>query len=56
MSLRKLAQLEKEINTKRQEMVKLGMELGFTHPRTVQVSQELDILINQHLKEQVKGQ
>jgi hypothetical protein len=41
-----ITDLKKEIETLRQKMIAIGMEKGFTHPETVQVSQELDKLIN----------
>lgn len=41
-----ITDLEKEIETLRNKMVAVGMEKGFTHPETVQISQELDKLIN----------
>jgi hypothetical protein len=35
-----------ELEKKREEMVESGMSLGFTHPETVKLSQELDELLN----------
>jgi stage 0 sporulation regulatory protein len=41
-----ITDLEKEIETLRKKMIAVGMTKGFTHPETVQVSQELDELMN----------
>lgn len=38
--------LLQKIETKKKEMIGLGLQLGLTHPLCVQVSQELDELIN----------
>nr|WP_036842476.1 aspartyl-phosphate phosphatase Spo0E family protein [Pontibacillus marinus] len=35
-----------DIERKRNEMMKLAAEKGFSHPQTVQLSQELDDLLN----------
>ncbi|UOE93779.1 aspartyl-phosphate phosphatase Spo0E family protein [Alkalihalobacillus sp. LMS39] len=35
------------IEEKRKEMIICGMELGFTHPKTLKVSTELDRLLNE---------
>ncbi|MNG20993.1 Spo0E like sporulation regulatory protein [compost metagenome] len=40
------------IETKREELFYLGKVYGFTHPKTIQCSQQLDILINFSLQEQ----
>jgi hypothetical protein len=44
--------LQDEIESKRQEMIELGMTKGFDHPDTIKVSQELDILIIKAMKAQ----
>jgi len=36
------------IQKKRQEMMKLGKELGLIHEKTVQCSQQLDALMNEY--------
>ncbi len=38
--------LEKTVETKREELVKLAFLYGFTNSKTVQCSQELDNLLN----------
>ncbi|WP_204166752.1 aspartyl-phosphate phosphatase Spo0E family protein [Bacillus sp. CGMCC 1.16541] len=41
------------IEEKRQEMIKLALSNGLTHQETVQISQQLDSLLNlMHLDEQ----
>ncbi len=42
--------LTKEIESKRQEMLKLSMTFGFSSPQTIQCSQELDQLLNEYEK------
>ncbi|MBB5325078.1 hypothetical protein HNQ34_002177 [Anoxybacillus tepidamans] len=39
------------IEEKRQQMIKLALTYGFTAKETLQCSQELDMLINQYVKE-----
>ncbi|GGE06891.1 hypothetical protein GCM10011571_05060 [Marinithermofilum abyssi] len=48
--------LEEEIESTRKEMEKAALELGLTHPRVIEISQELDALHNQwnRLNEEVK--
>jgi len=41
------------IETKREELFYLGKVYGLTHPKTIQCSQQLDVLINFSLKEQI---
>nr|WP_268978337.1 aspartyl-phosphate phosphatase Spo0E family protein [Heyndrickxia ginsengihumi] len=36
----------RKIQKKREEMMQMGLELGFTHEKTVDCSQELDRLLN----------
>lgn len=43
----------KVLESKRQEMIELGMTKGFDHPDTIKVSQELDIMILDAMKAQV---
>ncbi|ASN07401.1 Spo0E family sporulation regulatory protein-aspartic acid phosphatase [Virgibacillus necropolis] len=38
------------INTKRQEMIHLAMNKGFTNKETVKCSKELDSLLDLHMK------
>jgi len=42
--------LSEEIEFIRQEMIKTGLKYGFSHPRTVQMSQLLDQLLNEYDK------
>lgn len=44
--------LQDAIESKRQEMIELGMEKGFAHPDTIKASQELDILVLKAMKAQ----
>lgn len=39
-------ELEREIERKRDEMIRVGMEKGLNDPETIRLSQELDKLIN----------
>ena len=39
------------IETKREQLFYLGKLYGLTHPKTIQCSQQLDVLINVSLKE-----
>jgi hypothetical protein len=41
------------LDSKRQEMIELGMAKGFGHPDTIKVSQELDKLILEVMQAQV---
>ncbi|OIK15760.1 hypothetical protein BIV60_08400 [Bacillus sp. MUM 116] len=41
-----LADLEKAISQKREEMIKLGMDKGLSCHETIKCSQELDRLLN----------
>lgn len=41
------------INQKKTEMMTLGRQYGLRDARTIQCSQELDDLLNQHLKKQL---
>lgn len=38
----------KEIQALRSELIKCGMEKGFTHPTTIKLSQTLDKLLNEY--------
>jgi stage 0 sporulation regulatory protein len=40
--------LEKSIETVRNEMVSVGMTKGLLHPETIELSQQLDKLINRY--------
>ncbi|WP_129728964.1 aspartyl-phosphate phosphatase Spo0E family protein [Ectobacillus funiculus] len=40
------------IETKREQLFYLGRLYGLTHPKTIECSQQLDVLINFSLKEQ----
>jgi S-adenosylmethionine synthetase len=40
------------LDSKRQEMIELGMKKGFGHPDTIRVSQELDMLVLDAMKAQ----
>lgn len=40
--------LEYKINILRTRMITIGKLKGFTHPDTIEISQELDILLNQY--------
>ncbi|WP_342048811.1 aspartyl-phosphate phosphatase Spo0E family protein [Bacillus sp. OTU530] len=40
------------IETKREQLFYLGKVYGLTHPKTIQCSQQLDVLINSSLKKQ----
>jgi stage 0 sporulation regulatory protein len=42
--------LEYQIYTLRTRMITIGNLKGLTHPETIKLSQELDILLNQHRK------
>jgi len=42
--------LAEEIETIRQEMIRVGLEYGFSHPKTVEMSQLLDHLLNEYDK------
>jgi len=44
-SNRRLRSMLSEINSKRDEMIKAGMNYGFTNEKTIKCSQELDQLI-----------
>jgi len=35
-----------EIERKRKEMIRIGMEKGLTHKQTIKISQEIDELMN----------
>ncbi|MGN4124925.1 Spo0E family sporulation regulatory protein-aspartic acid phosphatase [Lysinibacillus sphaericus] len=43
--------LKVEIEIKRRIMYKKAKNLGFTHPKVVDCSQELDVLLNRYLKQ-----
>ncbi|AYP68783.1 Spo0E-like sporulation regulatory protein [Bacillus phage vB_BpsM-61] len=45
--------LKDQIETTREEMVRLGMEKGFDHQETIDKSQELDKLIIKEMKSRV---
>ncbi|KAA9013565.1 aspartyl-phosphate phosphatase Spo0E family protein [Niallia endozanthoxylica] len=45
-----LKDLEYQIDTLRTQMINIGIMKGLTHPETIKLSQELDILLNQHQK------
>ncbi|MGP4108506.1 aspartyl-phosphate phosphatase Spo0E family protein [Virgibacillus sp. L01] len=40
--------LTKEISMKKEEMIELGMKYGLANKRTVECSQQLDDLLNEH--------
>ncbi len=42
--------LTKEISMKKEEMIELGMKYGLANKRTVECSQQLDDLLNEHFK------
>jgi stage 0 sporulation regulatory protein len=42
------------MNEKKSEMIKIGMEKGFSHEETIQCSQELDELINEYNRHVLK--
>ena len=44
--------LTKLIETRREQLFYLGKLYGLTHPKTIQCSQQLDVLINFSLQEQ----
>ncbi|MEI5909368.1 aspartyl-phosphate phosphatase Spo0E family protein [Bacillus spongiae] len=46
--------LLKKIELKRQEMLQLALQFGFSHDKTVMCSQELDKLLNKYRAIQVK--
>lgn len=49
--------LQAQFEQKQREMVRKGMELGiFTHPSVVQISQELDGIHNQIMREEKSNQ
>jgi stage 0 sporulation regulatory protein len=41
-----LIDLERNIETVRNEMVSIGMSKGLSHPETIELSQQLDTLLN----------
>lgn len=43
-------ELSKKINTLKKKMVQMSDEKGMNHPLTIQISQELDKLINEYMK------
>jgi len=45
-----LEELEYQIDTLRTHMINVGILKGLTHPETIKLSQELDILLNQYQK------
>lgn len=47
--MRGKAEIMQELERKRAEMVRVGMEKGFTHELTVMLSQEVDELHNEHM-------
>lgn len=51
-----MSKLQQEIEAKRAQMIEAGMELGFTHEKTVALSQELDKLLNKYQQEQISKQ
>ncbi|MFB4169394.1 aspartyl-phosphate phosphatase Spo0E family protein [Virgibacillus sp. JSM 102003] len=40
--------LSKEISMKKEEMIELGMKYGLANKRTIECSQQLDDLLNEH--------
>ena len=38
----------KEIQILRSQMIKVGMKNGLTHPKTIQISQALDKMLNEY--------
>lgn len=45
--------LQQQFNKLQKEMVGMGMQLGLTHPSVIRISQELDGVHNQMLREGV---
>jgi hypothetical protein len=45
-----MEELHKEIATMRVNMIQSGEEYGLGHPQTIEISQELDELINRFIK------
>lgn len=41
-------ELTKEISMKKEEMIELGMKYGLASKRTIECSQQLDDLLNEH--------
>lgn len=46
---------EIEIEYMRKELIKLGLQKGFTHHETIKVSQRLDVLINAALTKNLQS-
>lgn len=40
--------IEKKIQILRTQLINVGMEKGLTHPNTIQISQDLDKLLNEY--------
>jgi len=49
-----LKHIEK-IDNMRKKLAESGVEHGFTHKKTVHISQQLDIIIAKYAKSQLKG-
>ncbi|HZG85541.1 aspartyl-phosphate phosphatase Spo0E family protein [Paenibacillus sp.] len=45
--MRNLQTVKAEIEEKRQVLINIGIRLGLTHPKTLQLSQEVDELHNE---------
>ncbi|WP_227937127.1 aspartyl-phosphate phosphatase Spo0E family protein [Alkalihalobacillus deserti] len=43
-------ELDHEINVVRFQMIRNGLLKGLCHPDTIESSQKLDLLLNQHIK------
>lgn len=41
---------KKEIEYLRRELHKSGLDKGFTHEKTIEISQKLDVLMNQYTR------
>lgn len=46
--------LEDTLHKKRTQMVRIGLDKGFTHPDTIHLSQEVDKLVNKFTCEQAR--
>jgi hypothetical protein len=43
-------ELQRKIDVVKKKMIESGIKHGLDHPSTIQISKELDILINEHMK------
>jgi hypothetical protein len=48
--MRDLKTVRAELDTKREQVIEVGMRLGLSHPETVKLSQEVDELHNEHMR------